>query len=245
MKLKTTKYERRVTTVDKPELSLRAVSDEKTNKRFIEGYGAVFNKESRVIYERGKVFKEIIQRNAFDKVLSQEPNVIATINHDPNQGLARTKNGTLSLSTDDYGLKYRFEVPNTTLGNDLYEMVRNGYYTESSFVFTVTENDSSFEKRNGETYHIVRSINSLHDVCVATNGCYSDTDVTVSERLLKRALDSDSVSGSSSTGSTVVVEVDVAVVPQTDDGNQDQPAAVLVADDVEGLELTIIKLKLC
>ena len=47
--------------------------------------------------------------------------------------------GTLSLKVDGRGLKYSFEAPNTTMGNDLLELVNNGVIDKSSFAFTVPQ----------------------------------------------------------------------------------------------------------
>lgn len=244
MKIKEIKYERRLTNDEN--VSMRSVNE--NGKQYIEGYSFYWDTPSLPIYERGVVFKEIVKRGALDNVLKNNPDVFATINHDQSKGLARTKNGTLELRSDDKGLFYRFSVPDTQLGRDTLTMVKDQYYTQASYVFTLDEGDSKLEKRSGEEYpyHVIENFKNLYDISLVDNAANgANTAVQVSERLYKRAMDISDDSSSGSTGSTVVVEVDVAVVPETDDDNQDQPVAVPVADDVEGLELTIIKLKLC
>jgi HK97 family phage prohead protease len=49
--------------------------------------------------------------------------VIMVFNHDISGVLARTTSGTLKLSVDDTGLRFEFEAPETTLGNDMLELV--------------------------------------------------------------------------------------------------------------------------
>ncbi len=94
------------------------VRSEDGDGRFIDGYGAVFDRESKLISENGKVFIEHVNRSAFDSVLADSNlNVIMNKDHDDKKMLARTRSGTLSLTTDDYGLRYSFEAPKTTLLN--------------------------------------------------------------------------------------------------------------------------------
>ena len=118
------------------QVSFRAFED--NGERYLEGYASVFNQRSKIIFENNRLFYEVINRNAFDDVLqSSDLNVILTFNHDRGRVMARTKSGALELSTDDYGLKYKAKVPNTTLGNDVYELVSRGDLFENSFAFAV------------------------------------------------------------------------------------------------------------
>ena len=95
-------------------------SDEKTG-RVISGYAAKFDTWSDPIYGW---FKEKIARGAFDK--TDMSDVIMVFNHDISGILARTTSGTLTLSVDETGLRFEFEAPDTTLGNDMVELVRRG-----------------------------------------------------------------------------------------------------------------------
>ena len=92
------------------------VIGEDEGKRTVEGYALLFNTPSD-----GLSFTEVIQRGALDGVL-EKSDVFALLNHDQSRGiLARSKygQGSLILSVDDKGLKYRFEAPNTVLGLSL------------------------------------------------------------------------------------------------------------------------------
>lgn len=108
-------------------------NEDGTESRTIEGYGVVFNSWS---HDLG-YFKEKISSRALDEV--DMTDVVATFNHDFNMVLARTTAKTLKLELDNKGLKYTFDAPNTTAGNDLLENVRNGNISGSSFMFTVAE----------------------------------------------------------------------------------------------------------
>ena len=99
------------------------VTGEDEEKRTIEGYALLFDTPSD-----GLSFTEVIQRGALDGVLAKS-DVFALLNHDQSRGiLARCKNGqgSLVLSVDDKGLKFRFEAPKTALGDELRENIRRG-----------------------------------------------------------------------------------------------------------------------
>jgi len=108
--------------------------------RTITGYGIVFDKWSEDL----GWFREKISRDAADDALSGD--IVATFNHDFNSVMARTSSNTLTLTTDDHGVRYTFEAPNTTSGNDLLENVRNGNVKGSSFIFRVKEDRWTFSQ---------------------------------------------------------------------------------------------------
>lgn len=103
--------------------------------------------------------------------------VRALFNHDPNQILARTASGTMSVSVDAKGLKYRFEMPNTTLGNDLLEMIRRGDISQSSFAFTVKETSWVEEKYPIPDLRKIIKIEEVYDVSPVTYPAYEGTSV--------------------------------------------------------------------
>ena len=92
----------------------------------LEGYAAVFNSETDLGH-----FREVIKPGAFDDVMTND--VRALINHDPNLILGRTENGTLELSTDERGLKYRVKLGAQQYAKDFYESVKRGDISQSSF----------------------------------------------------------------------------------------------------------------
>ena len=159
------------------QVSFRAF--EANGERYLEGYASVFNQRSKIIFENNRLFYEVINRNAFDDVLqSSDLNVILTFNHDRGRVMARTKSGTLELSTDDYGLKFKAKVPNTTLGNDVYELVSRGDLFENSFAFAVKNGDDEWTKdERGDNMRIVKKIARLYDVSVVVDGAYANTDI--------------------------------------------------------------------
>lgn len=137
--------------------------------REVAGRAAIFNKLSR---ELGW-FREKIDPKAFDNCDMSD--VIACRNHDPDKVMARTSAGTLDLSTDEEGLNYRFNAPNTTVGNDTLEDIKTGNISQSSFAFTVSK-DMWEESDEGDVRTILE-VKKLYDVSPVTDPAYFGTDV--------------------------------------------------------------------
>lgn len=96
------------------------------------GYSAVFDSDSELLYG---FIRERIQRGAFKECLRNNPDVRLLENHD-GRPHARTTNGTLILEEKPRGL-YRTATLNASRqdSRDLYEAVKRGDYSQSSFAF--------------------------------------------------------------------------------------------------------------
>lgn len=155
-------------------------SEEAEGKRFIEGYAIIFNQRSKLIREWGETFFEVIEPTAADEVLKNDNlNVIATVDHDRQKMLGRTKSGTLELIKDERGLKYRIQVPNTTLGNDMAELIERGDYFESSFVFTMPEDGYRTDRSEETPVRYISRFANMYDVAVVIDGAYANTAVAL------------------------------------------------------------------
>ena len=132
----------------------------------LEGYAAVFNSET----DLGQ-FREVISPGAFDDVMHDD--VRALINHDPNLILGRTANGTLELSTDERGLKYRVKLGGQQYAKDFYESVKRGDISQSSFAFTIKEQSWNEER----TVRSVNKVRQLLDVSPVTYPAYAAATV--------------------------------------------------------------------
>ena len=125
-------------------------------------------------------FKEQIARDAFSEC--DVTDVIMCFNHNIDSILARTTSGTLTISTDDEGLRFEFDAPATTMGNDMLELVRRGDISKCSFKFTVEEDEWRYaDKDNGLEYdeRTIRRIGKLYDVSLVVYPAYSDTEASV------------------------------------------------------------------
>ncbi len=161
------------------DLHIEVRSDEQTPSRTIVGYAAKFERWSEPIMGW---FKEKIARDAFSE--TDVTDVIMCFNHDANAILARTISGTLRLSTDEVGLRFEFEAPQTTLGNDILELVRRGDISKCSFKFTVDKDSWRYaDKENKLEYdeRTVEHISRLYDVSLVVYPAYKDTEASVRE----------------------------------------------------------------
>lgn len=131
----------------------------------IEGYAANFDQTTDLGY-----FRETIARGAFDDVL--EDDVRLLLNHD-GAPMARTTNGTLELSVDESGLRYRAALADTQDGRDLYKLIKRGDISQSSFAFTIAEQSWNDDR----TERSIDKVGRLMDVSPVTYPAYPTTTV--------------------------------------------------------------------
>lgn len=97
------------------------------------GYAAVFNSPSEPL-----PFIERIAPGAFAKSLrSRKRDIRLYVNHDSNMVLASRNSGTLRLMEDEVGLRVEADLPDTTAGRDIRELMRTGVVDKMSFGFQV------------------------------------------------------------------------------------------------------------
>lgn len=128
--------------------------------RAVSGYGSVFNSQSEDLG-----FIETIDPNAITDETIKRSDVFATLNHDMDKILARCKygSGSLELKCDDKGLYYRFDAPNTDLGDELLEYLNRGEIDSSSFAFTV-KRDEWKNGDDGKHYRRILEIDQIFDI---------------------------------------------------------------------------------
>jgi HK97 family phage prohead protease len=155
------------------------------NSRIVEGYAIVFNQQSRQLYDKAskKVFTEIIDPRAVTKAFLDDQDVKMLYNHSNDMLLARSTfgYGTLNYEIDEYGVKYRFEMPNTTVGNDVLELIRRGDVWGCSFAFSYAKDGVRDEKRNGQNFRTVIQMASIDDFSIVVDPAYLGTYVTTRE----------------------------------------------------------------
>lgn len=154
-------------------ISFRATDGEE-DSRYIEGYALLFDTRSQDLGG----FVETIAPGALDGVLERS-DVLALLNHDMARGvLARSRKGqgSLTLEVDSKGLLYRFEAPNTALGDELLEGVRRGDISQSSFAFTV-EDEKWDKEEDGRYVRTILRFSELFDVSPVYHPAYLETSV--------------------------------------------------------------------
>jgi HK97 family phage prohead protease len=157
-------------------IELRAIGDGMT----FEGYAAVFNSQSEDLG-----FREIIKPGAFRKSLRGRHRMMLLWNHDASQPLASTRNGSLKLTEDDRGLKVSAQLPDTTLGRDIAELVRTGVIDAMSFGFQVKKDSWSADGTTRTLEEI-----ALHEVSLVSFPAYEGTAGSVNVREV-RNIDAD------------------------------------------------------
>ncbi len=147
----------------------------------LSGYAAVFNESSVPL-----PFKETIAPGAFRKTLGETPDVRLLINHE-GLPLARTKNGTMTLSEDERGLYFTAELADTNEGRDIYALVTRGDVDQMSFAFRVIRQKWSEDRSR----RILTEVSlSDGDVSVVTYPAYPTTSVEARDTLKKLRFDS-------------------------------------------------------
>jgi HK97 family phage prohead protease/HK97 family phage major capsid protein len=150
-------------------VEVRAVEVRAQEDMTIEGYASVFGDE----YDLG-YFTERVAPGAFDGRTNDDVRLL--INH-TGVPLARTTNNTLTLTIDERGLHYRAKLADTQEGRDLYTLIQRGDITQSSFAFTIAEDEWSGDRRT----RTINRVGQLYDVSPVTYPASPTTTVQARE----------------------------------------------------------------
>jgi len=147
----------------------------------IEGHAALYNQRTDLGW-----FEEEILPGAFDDVINDD--VRCLFNHNPNYVLARSKGGqgTLTLTLDTEGLKYRYETPDRSYAKDLADAIDKGDVSQSSFAFRAKETIWVERSDQEKDLRQIKKVEMLYDVSPVTYPAYADTSVA------KRSFDGQS-----------------------------------------------------
>lgn len=152
----------------------------------LTGYAAVYNSDSEPIYG---AFIERLAPGCFDDALAGNPDVLCRMEHEGGLNvLGRTVSGTLRLSTDERGLRYEVDLPDTSAGRDTLELVKRGDIFGSSFAFGPVGPEAEVWEKRGDgklPLRTIKKIADLVDVAPVSTPAYSAT--TVQARSLEMA----------------------------------------------------------
>ncbi len=146
------------------------------------GYAAVFDRLSQNLGG----FVERVAPGTFRSTLKQA-DIRALYNHEPDHLLGRSSTGTLRLSEDEHGLRYEIDLPATTLGRDVAELLRRGDISGSSFGFR-TIGDEWAETEDGYPVRTLTEV-ALRDVGPVTFPAYTSTDASLRSLADSRDID--------------------------------------------------------
>lgn len=156
------------------QFEIRAAGTEEegeSQELFVEGYACRFNEQTVLFEYDGIEYKEQVDDRAFADADMND--VIFNYNHG-GKVIARTRNQTLTLSTDKNGLYIRAKLDGTEEGRQLYEEIQGGYIDRMSYAYTVEE--SAYDSTN----HIrtIRKIKRLFDVSAVDIPAYDTTSIS-------------------------------------------------------------------
>ena len=191
MTTKTTNHDVRTFTAN--HLTIRR--DVESGTRQLSGYAVAFNQPSQPL-----PFTEYISPHAFDNVDFSQVRLLYA--HDFNNILARVDSGTLSLKTDDKGLFFVADIPDTTLGNDVYTNVENGNIKGLSFNAQIDPNngDTWEQGADGKVIHTINHFAALAEISLTPIPAYTETSVQVA-RDYKEVLNNMNTDSSAATQS--------------------------------------------
>jgi uncharacterized protein len=147
------------------------------------GYAASFDVLSRNLGG----FRERIARGAFARSLKAGDDVKATFNHDKNIILGRRGNGTLDVSEDSRGLKFRCQLnKDSQQHRDIFASIKRGDISQCSFAFTINGDageDWQPVSEQDDAGNIIAAIRTLKDVnlvdvSAVTYPAYSEKNAT-------------------------------------------------------------------
>lgn len=150
--------------------------EETSGEKVIEGYFAVFNKETELW--PGAV--EELSPNAFDQTLSND--IRGLTNHDSTLVLGRNKAGTLELRVDARGLWGKIIInEQDSDAVNLYERVKRGDVDQCSFGFNILGEETDW-REDGSVKWTITEVD-LHEVSICTFPQYEDTGVQARQNM--------------------------------------------------------------
>lgn len=149
------------------------IRQEEPEADLVIGYASTF--DTYELFEDpdfGKVY-ERISPQAFDR--ADMSDVVFLRDH-AGRVLARTKNGSIKLSTDEHGLLTETNLGLTSASKEMLEDIRVGNYSQMSFSFTVESDHWEGNVR------VIDQIRKLFDISAVAFPANPYTDIGVSAR---------------------------------------------------------------
>ncbi len=139
-------------------LSVRA-SEGDEQKMIVEGYATTFNQPYPLYNGRHYKIMEQIAPSAFAECDMSD--VIMQYDHE-GRVFARNRNGTLTLTVDNIGLKVAADLSGTDIGRQLYQEIKGGYTDRMSFAFVVGEDQrTSIIDHENDVETVTRTITKI------------------------------------------------------------------------------------
>jgi len=193
-------------------------------------------------------FVEQVATRAFAKSLADRVSVLARYNHDDNYLLGTTEAGTLRMSSDDVGLPYEIDLPDTSAGRDVAVLANRGDLQYSSFAFHTIEDEWGVTEQGFPLRSLLNV--QLVDVAPVNSPAYLDTSTGMRSLAERIHVDADDLGRVSleeirsrllvAHDLTVEMREDVQVSEDTVEGQGDTHPSLLA---LRQRELELIRLR--
>jgi phage head maturation protease len=100
-------------------------------------------------------------------------NVVSMVDH--TYTIGKRAKGTMDVTITPEAVKYSVLVPNTTIGNDAKENIRNGNLEGSSFQFGIPRGGDSWDKSVTPYQRTINKFSFVSEMGPVTNPAYIDT----------------------------------------------------------------------
>lgn len=135
----------------------------------LAGYAALYDSVTNL----GQ-FNEVIAPGAFDNANLEDVRFL--VDHE-GLPLGRTSAGTMTVEADLRGLRYEVSLPDTSRGRELYEAVRRGDISQSSFAFTI--DSQAWSESNGQLLRTIQRVGLVLDASAVVYPAYQETTVSI------------------------------------------------------------------
>ena len=140
----------------------------------VEGYASTYEPYEMMEID-GEKYYERIDRHAFDE--ADLSDVVFLRDHE-GRVLARTKNGAITLSIDDIGLRQRTNLGLTEASREMRDDIKAGNYTQMSFSFIVAEDHFDRASRT----RVIDRIGKVFDISAVAFPANPGTNIGLSMR---------------------------------------------------------------
>lgn len=142
-----------------------------SSESVIQGRAIVFDEFQEARDYWGDVFFEQISSSVRNNLETKD--IFLLFNHDYANVIGR-ESVNVDITVSESGLDFEWRVPNTTLAQDVANMVRSGMVDGCSFGFII--NDQKWEERDGDYFRTITDI-ELHEITITPIPFYKSTYV--------------------------------------------------------------------
>lgn len=123
-------------------------------------------------------FREKVEPGAFDSSLASPGNIMAFYGHEPRSVLGRVGAGTLRLASDNRGLAFEVDLPETSVGRDLAVLVGRGDVAGASFAFRVLPDGEAWDFSTLPARRTLRAV-ELSEISICSQPAYPQTSAAL------------------------------------------------------------------